>query len=284
VETRLVDTPVGPARLHRHSARGPARATLVLGHGAGGGVAAPDLEALAATLPGEGVDVVLVEQPWWVRGARVAGHPATLDAAWVAALADLAARALTAGRLVVGGRSTGARVACRTVHEVRPAGLLLLAFPLRPPSAARSRPDQPRAPESALSPSALSPSAVDAGPASVPAPLQGGARGAARGPRDGASRGPAGPSPGGRAIGPAESLRARELVGAAVAVPTVVVQGTRDAFGSDLAVREALAGTGATVVGVPFADHAFRVPARSGRSPRDALDDVVAAARAAVVR
>ena len=94
-----VPTPLGPARAHvqlgrpaRGTARRPAT-TVVLGHGAGGGVEAPDLMALYAALPPTGVTVVLVEQPWRVAGKHVAGRPATLDQAWLAVLADPQLRA-----------------------------------------------------------------------------------------------------------------------------------------------------------------------------------------------
>ena len=129
-----IETPVGLARAHVHPVpRGRPKASLVLGHGAGGGVDAADLAAIAAALPAEGVEIVLVEQPWRVAGRRVAGAPSTLDRAWVACVAQLRTRGIGARRLVVGGRSSGARVACRTVGEVQPAALLLLAFPLHPP-------------------------------------------------------------------------------------------------------------------------------------------------------
>jgi predicted alpha/beta-hydrolase family hydrolase len=128
-----VDTPSGVARAHHHPVpHGRSRATLVLGHGVGRGVDAPDLAAIAAAMPGIGVEVVLVEQPWHVLGRRIGGPGPTLDAAWRACLADLRGRGIGTRRLVCGGRSSGARVACRTVDEVRPAALLLLAFPLWP--------------------------------------------------------------------------------------------------------------------------------------------------------
>jgi uncharacterized protein len=115
------------------------RATLVLGHGAGGGVQAPDLAVLAERLPGRGIAVVRVEQPWRVAGRRVAGPPPTLDRAWTAVLTELG----LPGPVVVGGRSAGARVACRTATAVGALGCVALAFPLRPPG----RPDRSRLPE-----------------------------------------------------------------------------------------------------------------------------------------
>ena len=143
-----VDTPSGIARLHlREVPHGLARATLVLGHGIGGGVDAPDLQAIADALPEIGVEVVLVEQPWRVRGQRVGGPAATLDAAWVACLHDLRGRGIGVRRLVVGGRSAGARVACRTVTQVVPDALLLLAFPVWPARRSPVHPPDSRLPE-----------------------------------------------------------------------------------------------------------------------------------------
>lgn len=142
----IVGTPVGDARIDVRPATGmagSAKATLVIGHGAGGGIEAPDLGALADHLPGRGITVVRVESPWRVAGRRVATPPATLDRAWLGVLEHLGARGHLAGRLVLGGRSAGARVACRTASVLGAAGVLALAFPLVPPG----RPDRSRLPE-----------------------------------------------------------------------------------------------------------------------------------------
>ena len=133
--TRLVDTSVGPARV---SLAGSGKALLVLGHGAGGGTDTWDLIAARAAALELGWRVALVDQPWRVRGAKVAEAPARLDIAWVEVL-----RTLRSKKLVVGGRSAGARVACRTAAEVGADGVLCLAFPLHPPG----RPDTSRAHE-----------------------------------------------------------------------------------------------------------------------------------------
>ncbi|MFJ5232680.1 alpha/beta family hydrolase [Kitasatospora sp. NPDC088391] len=116
------------------------RAVLVLGHGAGGGVEAPDLRALAEALPARGVTVVLAEQPWRVAGRKLAPAPATLDAGWPAQVAAAREEGLP---LYAGGRSAGARVACRTSAALGAAGVLALAFPLHPPG----RPERSRAEE-----------------------------------------------------------------------------------------------------------------------------------------
>lgn len=137
--TRLVGTPVGPARLHRIGRAVAGAPTLVLGHGAGGGVEAVDLMQVARSVAGAGCAVVLVEQPWRVAGGRIAPRPATLDLAWLAAVGSLRPR----GPLVLGGRSAGARVACRTAGELGAVGVVCLAFPLHPPG----RPDRSRAEE-----------------------------------------------------------------------------------------------------------------------------------------
>jgi predicted alpha/beta-hydrolase family hydrolase len=172
-----VQTSVGVARLHES---GAGEGLLVLGHGAGGGVDALDLRAARAAAHAVGWRVALVEQPWRVRGRKVAEAPPRLDAAWVDVLATL-----EGAPLVVGGRSAGARVACRTAAQVGADAVLCLAFPLHPPG----RPAVTRLPELEQ-----------------------------------------------------------------VAVPVLVVQGDRDAFGTP---------PGAVLI--PGADHGFRV--RKGREP-----------------
>ena len=134
-----VDTPHGPARVHLHAADQPAGA-LVLGHGAGGGVAARDLMAATSAAQAAGVSVALVEQPYRVAGRRSPAPARQLDAAWIAVVEHLRAGALHDLPLVVGGRSSGARVACRTVAETGAVGVLCLAFPVHPPG----RPEKSR--------------------------------------------------------------------------------------------------------------------------------------------
>ena len=185
----MIATPWGDARAVISASAEP-RLTLVLGHGAGGGIEARDLVALATDLPLREVTVVRVEQPWRVAGRRVAGPPPTLDRAWLAVIEALGVD----GPLVVGGRSAGARVACRTASEVGAVGCVALAFPLHPPG------------------------------------------------RPGASR-------------------IDELVGAGV--PTLVVQGERDAFGGPKAFPRKRSGF--VVRSIPGADHSFRVPASMGQ-------------------
>ena len=147
-----VSTELGPGRLVVAPAT-DARAVLWLGHGAGGGIDALDLAALAEALPAAGVTVVRYEQPWRVAGRKVAPRPAALDVGWLAAAPHVAQ--IAAGcPLVVGGRSAGARVACRTAQEVAAAGVVCLAFPLHPPGKPeRSRIDElllPRVPRLVL--------------------------------------------------------------------------------------------------------------------------------------
>jgi hypothetical protein len=194
-----IETPVGPGRATVHRAGRKKLGTLVLGHGAGGGIDARDLVALAAALPSRGVSVVLVEQPWRLAGRKVAGPPKQLDAAWIAVLAALR----PAGPLVVGGRSAGARVACRTALTVGADACLALAFPLHPPG----RPERSRA---------------------------------------------------------AELLES--------GVPTLVVQGERDPFGGPAEFP-----SGTRIVGLPWADHSFGVPAKAGLGPSETTDRIVGA-------
>ena len=134
-DVQLVPTPHGDARLHRDRSRHPV-ATLLLGHGAGGGVDSADLEALASELPRQGISVVRVEQPWRVAGRKIAPRPEVLDVCFVAAANRLRVRT----PLVVGGRSAGARSAARTARELGAAGFVALSFPLHPPG----RPERSR--------------------------------------------------------------------------------------------------------------------------------------------
>ncbi|MDV3220016.1 alpha/beta family hydrolase [Intrasporangium sp.] len=145
---RDLDTPEGPGRAHVCR---PARShgTVVLGHGAGGGLRSLDLTVARDVLVGAGWTVALLEQPWLVAGRRVAGRPPTLDAAWVPMVTDLmSGRGRLPRPLVVGGRSAGARVACRTAAELGADAGLLLSFPLHLPG----RPDRLRDAELALAP------------------------------------------------------------------------------------------------------------------------------------
>jgi predicted alpha/beta-hydrolase family hydrolase len=125
-------TPHGTARAYLHPVKS-AQAALILGHGAGGGINSRDLTAVTATAQAAGVTVVLVEQPYRVAGRRSAAPAHQLDAAWTAVVEALRKRRLRGLEIVVGGRSSGARVACRTAEAVGAAGVLCLAFPLRPP-------------------------------------------------------------------------------------------------------------------------------------------------------
>ncbi|MEI7034581.1 alpha/beta family hydrolase [Streptomyces pratensis] len=137
--TQNVVTDAGDARITWFAAAEP-RLVLAAGHGAGGGIEARDLRALAAALPGAGVTVALVEQPWRVAGKKVAPAPKTLDTGWRGLWPALAARGVP---VVAGGRSAGARVACRTAAELGALAVLALSFPLHPPG----RPEKSRAGE-----------------------------------------------------------------------------------------------------------------------------------------
>ncbi len=130
---REIDTPHGPAQIHAQLVEQP-RAALVLGHGAGGGVTAGDLVAAGEAALEHRVSVVLVEQPYRVAGRRSPAPAAQLDTAWRAVVEALREHETRGLPLVVGGRSSGARVACRTAGDVGAAGVLCLAFPLVPPA------------------------------------------------------------------------------------------------------------------------------------------------------
>jgi predicted alpha/beta-hydrolase family hydrolase len=143
VDVFEAETPSGSARVYLHRAERP-RAALGLGHGAGGGVTAPDLVAVRDAALAEGVSVALVEQPYRVAGRRSPAPAGQLDAAWIAVMARLRTEELQGLRLVVGGRSSGARVACRTAGATEPVGVLCLAFPLQPPRRAGAAPSPSR--------------------------------------------------------------------------------------------------------------------------------------------
>jgi len=130
-----LDTPHGPARAHLHPAAEPVGA-LVLGHGANGGVDAPDLVAVTQAAGAAGMSVALLEQPYRVAGRRSPAPAHQLDTAWEAVLEQLSADALKGLEIIPGGRSSGARVACRTAASVGAAAVLCLAFPLHPPGKA----------------------------------------------------------------------------------------------------------------------------------------------------
>jgi uncharacterized protein len=143
---REVDTPHGPARVHVHSVEEP-RAALVLGHGAAGGVTSGDLVAATEVALAEGVEVALVEQPYRVAGRRSPPRPPQLDAVWTNVVDELVAGELRGLPLLTGGRSLGARVACRTAAEVGAIAVLCLAFPLQPRRRATGSPAPSRLPE-----------------------------------------------------------------------------------------------------------------------------------------
>jgi predicted alpha/beta-hydrolase family hydrolase len=195
-----VDTPQGLGRFFVDLAEQP-NSILVVGHGASGGVVSVDLGLLAEGLPELGTTVVRFEQPWRTAG-RTAGAPAPrLDEAWRAALGWLAGEEWARQPMVVGGRSAGARVACRTAAETNPAAIVCLAFPLHPP-------------------------------------------------------------------GKPEKSRVAELL--APNAPRLVLQGSKDSFGTPEEIRAAI-GTaeGIELVELPGADHGYRLAKSSVLTPAD---------------
>ncbi|WP_030320548.1 alpha/beta family hydrolase [Streptomyces sp. NRRL B-3229] len=137
--SEIIGTDAGDARITWHRAS-RARLVLAVSHGAGGGIEARDLQALAAVLPRHGVTVALVEQPWRVAGKKLAPAPKTLDVGWRGLWPALAKPGLP---VISGGRSAGARVACRTAVELGAHAVLALSFPLHPPG----KPEKSRADE-----------------------------------------------------------------------------------------------------------------------------------------
>jgi uncharacterized protein len=146
VERIQIPTAVGPADAELALPAAAPTGLLVLGHGAGGSIETPDLRAVTSAALDAGIAVGRVRQPYLVAGRRAPAPAAQLDIAWTAAVEHL--RGLLGAqspglRVVVGGRSSGARVACRTAGATGAVGILALAFPLHPPG----RPEKSRAPE-----------------------------------------------------------------------------------------------------------------------------------------
>lgn len=138
-----VATPRGPAAVVLDRPGGDPLAVLVLGHGASGGVETRDLVAVRDAMLAAGVAVARVTQPYRLAGRRVPPAPPVLDEAFTAVVAAVRARVGRTLPLVVGGRSSGARVASRTGRALGAAGVLALAFPLHPPG----HPEKSRAEE-----------------------------------------------------------------------------------------------------------------------------------------
>ncbi|MBV9822055.1 MAG: alpha/beta hydrolase [Actinobacteria bacterium] len=142
-----ITTPVGPAVVELDPVPG-ARRLLVIGHGANGSIEAPDLLAVRKSCLAAGIAVARVIQPYRLAGKKAVPATGILDQAWRAVIASLGRRKATAGlEFVYAGRSSGARVACRTsfdgLTKPAPVGVVALAFPLHPPG----RPDKTRLPE-----------------------------------------------------------------------------------------------------------------------------------------
>jgi predicted alpha/beta-hydrolase family hydrolase len=141
-----IESPHGLANVHLHRAEEP-QAALVLGHGAAGGVTSRDLVVVTDAARAEGISVALVEQPYRVAGRRSPAPAHQLDAVWTAVIGRLVSDELSGLPLIVGGRSLGARVACRTAEATGAVAVLCLAFPLLPPRRAAGAATASRLPE-----------------------------------------------------------------------------------------------------------------------------------------
>jgi predicted alpha/beta-hydrolase family hydrolase len=135
----IIPTPHGPAKAELHCCP-QASTTLLLGHGAGGSISAPDLVATTTVATASGVHVALVTQPYRVAGRRAPAPARQLDEAWLAVARHLSDGVFAGLPLIFGGRSSGARVACRTAAAGGAVAVLCLAFPVHPPG----RPDRSR--------------------------------------------------------------------------------------------------------------------------------------------
>lgn len=127
-----IETPHGLARAHLHPVAG-AKAALVMCHGAGAGVGSPDLVLATEVANESGVSVALVEMPYLVAGRKAPQRASQLDVCFATVVRDLRDGPHEGLPLLVGGRSMGGRVACRTAAELDAIAVLCLAFPVRPP-------------------------------------------------------------------------------------------------------------------------------------------------------
>jgi hypothetical protein len=228
-----IGTSQGPARVELQVPPGAVAPAflLALTHGAGGMVAAPDLLAVRDVALRFGGAVALITQPYRVRGARAPSNAGRQDEAWQEIIGSLR---ITGIPLIQGGRSNGARVACRTASSVGAIGVIALAFPLRPPGR--------RTAAGGSKPGAR-------GSAGGSKPAVGGSK-PAGGPGSADSAGPSADGPGpANAAGPAAVTRAEELRQAVRGGANVlVVNGDRDPFG------------------IPAADEATRVVVLKGET------------------
>lgn len=134
-----IPTPYGPAKAELHCCPEGA-AALLLGHGGGGSISAADLVATTRAATAAGIHVALVTQPYRVAGRRAPAPANQLDEAWLAVATCLSGGVFADLPLVFGGRSSGARVACRTAAAGGAVAVLCLAFPMHPPG----RPERSR--------------------------------------------------------------------------------------------------------------------------------------------
>jgi predicted alpha/beta-hydrolase family hydrolase len=134
VGDQVVGTPIGDARISWYQPRGPARAMVVLGHGSATGIEAPDLQAIAKTLPPRDIAVALVTQPYRLSGGMRGRDEASLDVAWRHVWPYVANGAVP---VIAGGRSAGSQVACRTAKDLGATAVLALSYPLLGPGSPR---------------------------------------------------------------------------------------------------------------------------------------------------
>lgn len=113
--------------------------TLVYAPGAGSNLNDPFGEYLARRLAGSGISTVRFQFPYMEEGKRRPDPPQLLEETWREIIRTVQP---ANGRLLVGGRSMGGRIASQVVAQgTEVDGLALFAYPLHPPSNPKKRRD-----------------------------------------------------------------------------------------------------------------------------------------------
>ena len=115
-------------------------ATLILAHGAGAPMDSEFMDRLCQALATAGISTVRFEFPYMARRREEGGkrppdrQPVLLDS-WRDVFAQVK-QAKPAGRLLIGGKSMGGRMASIIAEELQPDGFCCFGYPFHPPGKA----------------------------------------------------------------------------------------------------------------------------------------------------